>query len=377
MVENIYNYWNENGESAHANVLWDAFKSKMRGDYIARISFLQKEASKTRETLEERAARCEAEYIQSPNDNNYYSWQNTLRELFLHIVEQTKKSMLFTKQKIFEYGNKNGRLLAWLTKNQTAFTHIASIRNANGQLLSCPEDINAESMKFFREVYTSRAQFTPLELQEYLDAIPFPSLSEEHRNLLEGDFSLEEVQTAIGSLQSGKTPGADGLPTEFYSQNAEVLAPKMKALFSGLVETGALPESMEEAIIVLIPKPGKDSQECASFRPISLLNVDAKSLAKILANRLSSVISTLVHVDQTGFMPGKGTDINLRRLFLNLSFEHVTARSRVIASLDAEKAFDSVEGVVSLGGVTTLWVWPQIYTLAAATLQSPQSKGAY
>lgn len=104
-----------------------------------------------------------------------------------------------------------------------------------------------------------------------------------------------------------------------------------------------MPESMEEAIIVLIPKPGKDPQDCASYRPISLLNVDAKILAKILATRLSLVISTLIHVDQRRFMPGKSTDINLRRLFLNLSLTHENAGSWLIASLDAEKAFDSVE----------------------------------
>lgn len=63
---------------------------------------------------------------------------------------------------------------------------------------------------------------------------------------------------------------------------------------------------------------------------------------KILANRLSPVLDKLIHVDQTEFMPGKGTDINLRRLFLNMSTDHDNSGIRVIASLDAEKAFDSV-----------------------------------
>lgn len=100
---------------------------------------------------------------------------------------------------------------------------------------------------------------------------------------------------------------------------------------------------MEEAVIVLINKPGKDLLECESYRPISLLNVNAKIFVKVLANCLPSVIEDLTHVDQTGFMPGKGTDINVRRLFLNLSMTHDNPGTRVIASLDAEKAFDSVE----------------------------------
>lgn len=76
---------------------------------------------------------------------------------------------------------------------------------------------------------------------------------------------------------------------------------------------------MAEAIIALVPKPGKDLLECASYRPISLLNMDAKVLIKIIASHLSIVISDLIHVDQTGFMPGKGTGINIRCLFLNMS----------------------------------------------------------
>lgn len=57
------------------------------------------------------------------------------------------------------------------------------------------------------------------------------------------------------------------------------------------------------------------------------------------------MIEALIYVDQTGFMPGKGADINLRCLFLNLSIPHDNQGTRVIASLDAEKAFDSVEWV--------------------------------
>lgn len=184
-------------------------------------------------------------------------------------------------QRIFEYGNKNGRLLAWLARGPVGSTYIARIRDAHGVLLSSPEDISSRFYTFFQEVNTSRTRFTPSELQEYLGNIPFPVLSDAHRTQLE----------AIGCLQGGKTPGADGLPTEFYSQHMELLAPRVTTLSSGLADMDTLPESMEEAIIILIPKPGKDPQECASYRPISLLNVDSKILAKILATRLSSVIS--------------------------------------------------------------------------------------
>lgn len=74
-----------------------------------------------------------------------------------------------------------------------------------------------------------------------------------------------------------------------------------------------------------------------------MLNVDAKILAKVLATRFSTVLGDLIQVDQIGFIPMKGTNINIRHLFLNLSVPHDNMGTRVIALLDAEKAFDSVE----------------------------------
>lgn len=56
---------------------------------------------------------------------------------------------------------------------------------------------------------------------------------------------------------------------------------------------------MSESVVVLVPKSGKDPEEYASYRPISLINMDAKILAKILANRLSKVLGDVIHVDQT------------------------------------------------------------------------------
>lgn len=94
---------------------------------------------------------------------------------------------------------------------------------------------------------------------------------------------------------------------------------------------------------MVIPKAGKDPQLCPSYRPISLLNLDAKILTKILAKRLNEVILTLIHEDQSGFMPGKGADINIRRLYAVLASGREDDEDEIVASLDAEKACDSVE----------------------------------
>lgn len=99
---------------------------------------------------------------------------------------------------------------------------------------------------------------------------------------------------------------------------------------------------MRETIIVIL-KPGKDSLKPESYQPISLLTLDVKILARVLANRSSSYFNILVHKDQNGFIPIRAASTNIHRLFLNMQLSVDNGGTRAILSLDAQKAFDVVE----------------------------------
>lgn len=104
---------------------------------------------------------------------------------------------------------------------------------------------------------------------------------------------------------------------------------------------------MNTAYITLIPKPNKDHTSCSNYRPVSLINTDIKIISKALLVRLESGISSSIHIDQTGFIKGRHFSENTQRLFNVINFyKNNTSPNKtpfIIATLDAEKAFDWVD----------------------------------
>jgi hypothetical protein len=82
------------------------------------------------------------------------------------------------------------------------------------------------------------------------------------------------------------------------------IMPTLLKMFHELEREGKLPNSIYEASIKLIPQTGKDTCKMVNYRPISLMNTDAKILNKIMANRIQQQIKKIIHHNQVSFIPG-------------------------------------------------------------------------
>ena len=105
-----------------------------------------------------------------------------------------------------------------------------------------------------------------------------------------------------------------------------------------------LSNSFKEATITLISKPDKDSTLMEKYRSISLMNIDAKIISKILANRIWQHIKKFIHHDQVGFIPGMQGFFNIHKP-INV-IQHINKlkdKNHMILSIDAEKSFDKMQ----------------------------------
>lgn len=189
-----------------------------------------------------------------------------------------------------------------------------------------------------------------MKVQRFLEQIPLTALSLEAVAELDLPVSVSQIGEAMHSLHPNKTPGLDGYPLEWYCTYQKFLAQKLLEVYDDAFEKGMLPNSLRETLIVLIPKPHKDHNLCESYHPISLINVDAKSLAKLLARRLNKVIASIINSDQTGFILMSSTTINLCRLFTVLQSTGPDPDTRIVVSLDTHKEFGHLTLMALLNG---------------------------
>lgn len=161
--------------------------------------------------------------------------------------------------------------------------------------------------------------------------------------MCDNPITLNEVKLAIRRLKVNKSPGVDGLTSEFYITFAEHLAPFLLHVFTESIESETLLPTLSQGLLTLIPKPNKDSILIDNWRPICLLNNDYKVLAQIFTKRLKMVLDYIIDETQSGFMRCRHISNNIRLVLDLIDYPDLYSDEAYILFLDFRKAFDKIE----------------------------------
>ena len=218
---------------------------------------------------------------------------------------------------------------------------FVALENEAGELVTDEDDIEKEIVAFYKELYEEYEQQTSDDDPSFFDEIS--GLENDDERSVCGEISLEELSKTLATCKDS-APGPDGIPYSIIRALWQPLGQLLVNAWNHSLRTGELPQSHRVSFLKLIPKIGKDGKKLTNWRPITLSNCDHKIITKVYATRMSEKIEKCIKERQTAYLKGRMINDNIRSLLATIKLANVEENiDGLIVSLDAKKAFDSVE----------------------------------
>ena len=288
-------------------------------------------------------------------------WQSTLEnsknQAYNDIATDNLEGLMSRRN---NYLNEKGRYLSerskskWYQEGERStkyFLNLNKARNNRNEMLELLIDgvsvtdknaINNHVESFYKKLYEKGDKS---ELKSNSDSINhlllnLDTVSDNLINMVESDLTIDEIYNTLKSC-SDSAPGPDGIPYSLIKLTWKFFGPILLESWKYAEKTGKLAPSHESSYLRLLPKEGKDIRHLKNWRPITLSNCDFKLITKTMSWRLTKAIDNVIGPNQTAYMKERQISDNLNVMLYTI--EQQTRSESMIVSLDAEKAFDSLE----------------------------------
>ena len=290
-----------------AREIWEKVKQK--------IQMVSKEYSRSKGNEDKIAIAQLTEKVTEMNQRLHLGREEDviLEETKIELEELCEKRirgvMFRSKAKWYELGGKSSKYFFALEKAKYNAKTCYALFTQSGEIVRDPKEILEEQRKFFKKLY-SKDDFVRFDLQNTSGI----KVSEEHKVVQDELISEDEIKVAIKSMNNNKTPGQDGIPIEFYKIFWKDISKVYMDMVEEVYQDEKLHESARSGILNLIPKQDKDTRYIKNLWLITLLNTDYKIIEKVIANKMTPALQTIIHQDQRGFMKDRRISVNIRKL---------------------------------------------------------------
>ena len=218
---------------------------------------------------------------------------------------------------------------------------------------------NKDGKGFWNEIYKikSKKPYTHNEIKPYEWFSYFRSVFDTNECIelpgdtnetvvheLDAEISQEEIRNAITIMKNNKSPGPDGIPIEFYSNNLTFWIPILHCVFNQIYDAGVYPDEWAKGLIIPIFKNG-DCNKPSNYRPITLTSSLSKAFCSILNKRLTEWTrnNNPISEGQCGFREDRSTIDNVFVLDTVVNKLLIRRKSKLYCIfVDFKKAFDTV-----------------------------------
>ena len=245
------------------------------------------------------------------------------------------------KSKWYQEGEKSTKYFLNLEKGKSGRSEMNQLR-IDGNISSDDRAIDQAVEEFYKrlnEKGDSKIE-NKNKISDFLNNIK--EISADNISMIDTEITVMELYNTLSSC-ADSAPGPDGIPYSLIKLTWNYYGPLLVNSWKYALSTGMLTQSHESSYLKLLPKEGKDHTELKNWRPITLSNCDFKIITKTLAIRLTSGLSDLIAPTQTAYIKERQITDNLHLMQYVIEQTSIRSDRAMLVSLDAEKAFDSIE----------------------------------
>ena len=271
---------------------------------------------------------------------NIVEIQNIKKKIETIRDEMAEGIKIRTRMQDLQNGEKISKYVINKQREVTSKKIMSCLYDEDGNDLKSFPAIQEYVTKFYADLYKSRPGC--LNMQENFLSFLNCKLDDHDRELLCEEFTKCEIYKTVQSFAKNRTPGVDGLPVEFYLENWDVIGNEFTCLVRFITQNKVMSNSQHKGVITIIKKDG-NGKDLKNWRPISLLCVDYKIVAKLLAKRIQFVLDKVIDPNQFCSVPGRSI-VHCNMLIRDIVY-YVNSNDKesAILKLDWHKAFDLVD----------------------------------